>query len=81
MSTITIQIPDHLRKRLDQIAVDEGFTVDQFLTIAASEKLAALETVDYIRGRAERANPEKLQDALDAIPDTPVSEPWEKIDN
>ena len=39
MNSITIQIPDYLRKQVENLAAEEGFTVDQFFATAASEKL------------------------------------------
>ena len=44
--------------------------MNQFLITAAAEKLSALETVDYLRHRAERANLKDFDRLLALIPDT-----------
>lgn len=43
--------------------------MNQFLVTAAAEKLAALETVDYLRQRAERANLKDFDRLLALVPD------------
>jgi predicted transcriptional regulator len=40
MSTLTIELPESLKKRIEALAAKEGYTVSQFLASAASEKLA-----------------------------------------
>ena len=45
--------------------------MNQFLITAAAEKLSALETVDYLRKRAKRANLEEFDRLLAMVPDTP----------
>lgn len=41
----------------------------QFLITAAAEKLSALETVDYLRHRADRANLKEFDRLLSTVPD------------
>lgn len=77
--TITIQIPDSLRHNVERLAAEEEFTVDQFFATAASEKLAVLEAVDYIASRASRADDAAFMKALTEIPDTPVTDDWDKL--
>lgn len=43
--------------------------MNQFLITAAAEKLSALETVDYLRHRAERANLKDFDRLLALVPD------------
>ena len=52
MSTFTIELPDALQKSIEEIAAREGYTANQFLAAAASEKLAAVITVNYLREEA-----------------------------
>ena len=46
MSTLTIQLPDALKKHIEAIAAKEGYSVSQFLARAAGEKLAVIMTMD-----------------------------------
>jgi rRNA-processing protein FCF1 len=78
MSSITIQIPDFLRRQVERLSAEDGLSVDQFFSAAASEKLAAIEAEGYIRHRAERANDAAFLDAIAHIPATPVSEAWDQ---
>jgi len=52
MSTLTIELPESLKKRIEAVAAKEGYTVSQFLASAAGEKLAAMLTMDYLRREA-----------------------------
>lgn len=79
MSTITIHIPDSVRKHVERLSVTDGVSVDQFFTTAAAEKLAALEAVDYIRSRADRANDAAFEKVLVKIPATKPAEDWDRM--
>lgn len=43
--------------------------MNQFLITAAAEKISAMETVDYLRQRAERANLKDFDRLLAKVPD------------
>jgi hypothetical protein len=71
MSTVTIQLPEGVQQKLQEVAIREGVTLDQLLASAASEKLSAMLSVDYLRERAKRGSPEKLRAFLAKSPDVP----------
>lgn len=71
MSTITIQLPDSLKKQIESVAAKEGYSVDQFLASAAGEKLAAMMTMDYLRREAAAGRREEFEKYLGAVPDAP----------
>ena len=79
MSSITIQVPDFLRQQVERLSAEDGFSVDQFFATAASEKIAVIEAVQYIRARAERADEAAFEDAISHIPAKPVTEAWDQI--
>jgi hypothetical protein len=79
MSTLTIQIPESVRKNVERLAKADGVSVDQFFSTAAAEKLAVLETVDYIRARAERADESAYAKVLEKIPAAPPAEDWDRL--
>lgn len=79
MSTITIEIPDYLRRQVESLTSAEGYTVDQFFATAASEKLAVIREHDYLAARAKRADDQVFEAALKAIPDKPVVEDWDRM--
>ena len=49
MNTVSIELPDALKKQIEAVAAKEGFTLSQFLASAAGEKLAAPLSMDYLR--------------------------------
>jgi hypothetical protein len=69
MSTLTIQLPDWLKKNIEALAAQEGYTVSQFLTSASGEKLAVVLTMDYLRREAAAGRREDFEKYLAAVPD------------
>jgi hypothetical protein len=52
MSTLTIQLPESLKKNIEALAAKEGYSGSQFLASAVGEKLAVVLTLDYLRREA-----------------------------
>ncbi len=71
MSTVTIQLPDSLKKAIEDLAAREGYSVSQFLASAAGEKLAVVLTMDYLRREAAAGRREDFEKYLAASPDVP----------
>jgi hypothetical protein len=69
MSTLTIQIPESLKKSIEALAAKEGYSVSQFLASAAGEKLAVVLTMDYLRREANAGRRADLEKYLAAVPD------------
>ncbi len=74
MSTISLRLPDSLHKQIRRLASEEGISINQFISTAAAEKLAALMTVDYLEKRAKRGSREKFEAALTSLPDVEPEE-------
>lgn len=69
MSTLTIQLPESLKKNIETLAAREGYTVSQFLASAAGEKLAVVLTMDYLRSEAAAGRRGDFEKYLAAVPD------------
>jgi predicted transcriptional regulator len=69
MSTLTVELPDSLKKKIETLAAKEGYSVSQFLASAAGEKLAVVLTMDYLRGEAAAGRREDFERYLAAVPD------------
>lgn len=69
MSTLTIQLPESLRKNSEALAAKECYSVSQFLASAAGEKLAVVLTMGYLRRAAEAGRREDFERYLAAVPD------------
>ena len=62
----SVSLPDDLYKRAAESAAIEHMSLDDFVSAALSEQLAAR---DYLKLRAERASEAKFRAALDHVPD------------
>lgn len=75
MAALTIRLPDSLHREIKQLAQDEGVSINQFLTLAAAEKVSALRTVDYLRAEAQKGSRADFVAFLAAVPDVePMAE-------
>jgi hypothetical protein len=74
MSTLTIELPDSLKKSIEALAAREGYSVSQFLASAAGEKLAVVLTIDYLRREAARGGRGDFDRYLAAVPNVPPPE-------
>jgi hypothetical protein len=69
MSSVTVELPDSLKRQIEALAAVEGFTLSQFLASAAGEKLAVVMTMDYLRREAAAGRRENFEKYLAAVPD------------
>ena len=71
MSTLSLRLPDSLHKRVRVFAEQDGISINQFISSAVAEKLAALMTEEYLEERAKRGSREKFLTVLAKVPDVP----------
>lgn len=71
MKTVTFELPDGVKKAIEELAAEEGFSVDQFLASAAAEKLAVMRTMEYLRREAAAGRRADFEKYLAASPDVP----------
>ncbi len=69
MTAMTIRLPDSLHREIKKLAQDEGVSINQFLTLAAAEKISALRTIDYLREEATKGSRADFDAFLAAVPD------------
>jgi hypothetical protein len=74
MSTLTIQLPEWLKKSIETLAAKEGYTLNQFLASAAGEKLAVMLTMDFLRREAAAGRREDFEKYLAVVPNVPPPE-------
>ena len=51
MSTLSVRLPESLHKKIKKIAKEEKVSINQFISSAATEKISAIMTVDYLKKR------------------------------
>lgn len=55
-SNYALRLPRSLKAGAEQVARQDGTTLNQFIVSAVAEKLAALKTADYFAQRASQAD-------------------------
>ena len=71
MSSLSVRLPDSLHEKVRELARRDDVSINQFIATAVAEKAAALLTVDYLKQRASRAEPELFARLLNRVPDAP----------
>lgn len=74
MSTLSVRLPESLHRRLKKMADKEGVSMNQFITLAVSEKVSTLMTVDYLKERARRGDRKTFEEFLEKVPNTEPEE-------
>ncbi len=75
MSNRTVNLPNSLNNKLEELSEREGISPDQFISTAVAEKMSALLTEKYLEKRALKGSRDKYEKALAQVPD---SEPEER---
>ncbi len=73
-STLTLRLPSSLHRTIKEQAKSDGISINQFLVTAASEKISALMTQDYLANEAAKGN---YDDFLKVLHNVPQNEPEE----
>ena len=68
MTTLSLRIPDSIHKQVKSLTKQEHISMNQFISSALSEKIAAYMTEEYIMQRAGRADKKRFQEALNKVP-------------
>ena len=55
-SNYALRLPASLKRAVEEVAREDGTTLNQFIVSAVAEKLAALKTANYFAERAARAD-------------------------
>jgi len=71
MSTLSLRLPVSLHRKLSDLAENEGVSLNQLISSAAAEKVAALMTQEYLLNRASRASRDKFDAVLARVPKVP----------
>ncbi len=78
MSAITVRLPESLHQTVREMARREGVSINQFITLAVAEKVAALKTAEYLEARAQRASRQRFEQALAKVADVEPPE-WDRL--
>ncbi|MEL6777140.1 MAG: toxin-antitoxin system HicB family antitoxin [Cyanobacteria bacterium J06597_16] len=85
MTGLTVQLPNSLYESLEELATQDGISVDQFIALAVAEKISALKTVSYLEELAKKGSREAYDAVLSKVPNVEPEEsdrwPSQKQDN
>lgn len=70
MSAMSLRLPNSLHARARELAQREGISLNQLVSTAVAEKLAALLREEYLGARARRGSRATYLKALGKVPDT-----------
>ena len=71
MSTMSVRLPNSLHRQLRELAEREGVSMNQLISSAVGEKLAALLTADYLEERARQGSRHSYEAVLRKVQDGP----------
>lgn len=72
MTAMSLRLPESLHAQLRELARKEGVSVNQYILMSVTERMARSE--DYFAVRSARASAEKFDAALALVPDVPPLE-------
>jgi HicB family len=67
MSALSVRLPDSFHRQIRALALREGMSMNQFISSAVGEKLAALMTEEFL-ARAERGTRKAYDRVLRRVP-------------
>jgi hypothetical protein len=65
---VALRLPDSLGSKLKEFSKAEQISMNQFIATAVAEKMAALETFDYLGERAKKGDYEHFKNMLSKVP-------------
>ncbi len=71
MTALTIRLPNSVHGKIRELAARDNISVNQFIASAASEKMASVMTLDYLRAEAALGRRKDFEHFLVAVPDVP----------
>lgn len=66
-SNYALRLPASLKQSVEQLAKDDGTSLNQFIVTAVAEKLSAIKTAHYFSERAKQGNLEAALTMLNRL--------------
>ncbi|MEO5327758.1 MAG: hypothetical protein H7829_05880 [Magnetococcus sp. THC-1_WYH] len=80
MSQYPLRLPDSLLEEARKAAQEDNTSLNQFISIAVSERVSALKTMQMMKNRSQRADPEGFKELLARVPNIPPKHEGDRID-
>jgi len=72
MTALTIRLPNSVHQKIKELAARDDVSVNQFIASAASEKMASVLTLDFLRAEAAKGKRSDFDHYLSRVPDAPA---------
>jgi hypothetical protein len=72
MTALTIRLPNSVHQKIKELAARDDVSVNQFIASAASEKMASVLTLDYLKAEAAKGKRGDFDHYLSMVPDVPA---------
>jgi predicted DNA-binding ribbon-helix-helix protein len=72
VAALTIRLPNSVHQKIKELAARDEISVNQFIASAASEKMASVLTVDYLRAEAAKGKRKDFEAFLKMVPELPA---------
>ena len=72
MTALTIRLPNSVHQKIKELAARDDVSVNQFIASAASEKMASVLTLDFLKSEATKGKRSDFEHYLSMVPDTPA---------
>lgn len=79
MSALTIRLPNSVHQKIKELAARDDVSVNQFIASAASEKMASVLTLDYLKAEAAKGKRSDFDHYLSMVPDVPAQVGDERV--
>jgi predicted DNA-binding ribbon-helix-helix protein len=79
MTAITIRLPNSVHQKIKELAARDDVSVNQFIASAASEKMASVMTLDFLRAEAMKGKRSDFDHYLSMVPDIPAQQGDERV--
>ena len=79
MSTVTVEIPSSILRKVEEMALSGDFSLQQFIASATSEKLDAMLGSHFLEEEARLGSREAFEKYLASAPDQPPIQPGDVI--
>ncbi len=69
MTALTIRLPNSVHQKIKELAARDDVSVNQFIVSAASEKMASVLTLDFLKAEAAKGKRSDFDHYLSMVPD------------
>lgn len=72
MTALTVRLPNSVHQKVKELAERDDISVNQFISAAASEKMASVMTLDYLKAEATKGKCSDFDRYMRLVPDVPA---------